>query len=195
MRLWASSLLIIVIIALLSARTHGMVSTGKKSAVMKPADKAMDIFNSKFAFSDKDSNDRSRKLSDITETKARAMYKEIAKNYGDEQALKMIEIQPLALAFEKDWIAPSLDAYSDIFGEENAKDMVLRNPGLLAVRPADAKLTTDSTMYFSYAVAATRPLGPLLLPLILLFSFSLAFEFNTGVPLRSVIADTVLGTN
>lgn len=189
--------MLLIIFGLLAACTQGLMSVGNKknSTPQKPADKAVEIFTSNFSFSDKAAKDRTRKLTDITETRARAMYKEIAKSYGDDQALKMIEILPLALAFDKDCVAPSFQAFSEIFGEEEAKGMVLRNPGLLAVRPSDAKLTTDSTMFFSYAVGITRPFGPLLLPLILLFIFSLSYEFATGVPFRSVIAEAIFGAN
>lgn len=71
----------------------------------------------------------------------------------------MVKILPQALAFNKDYMAPSLDGFSDAFGLEESKEMVMRNPGLLGVEPKDAVTVTSSTMQLSYIVSFTRPLG------------------------------------
>ena len=71
----------------------------------------------------------------------------------------MVKIMPQVLAFQKDYMAPSLDGFSDAFGLEESKEMVMRNPGLLGVEPKDAVKVTSSTMQLSYVVSFTRPLG------------------------------------
>ena len=126
-----------------------------------------------------------KRLTDISEQEAKASFNELCKLYGEERALNMVKALPLCLAFDKRTFGASLKEWTDIFGEEESKDMVLRNPGLLAVRPDEAAKATDQTMTFSYIVAYTRPLGPVLLPLILFLLLTPGIEYVTGVPIRS----------
>mmetsp|Transcript_22352 Transcript_22352/g.27400 ORF Transcript_22352/g.27400 Transcript_22352/m.27400 type:complete len:214 (-) Transcript_22352:329-970(-) len=95
--------------------------------------------------------------------KQRATFIELAKVYGADEALQMTKDVPTILSFNKDNFQPSLKEFVTVFGDEEAKGMVLRNPGLLYVRPADAAKSDDLTMQLSYVVAATRPIGPVLL--------------------------------
>jgi hypothetical protein len=85
----------------------------------------------------------------------------IASLYGDEEALMMVKIQPGVLAFNKDNFRPSLEAFSTKFGADEAREMVIRNPGLLSVKPANAEAADDLTMQLSYVVDSTRPIGAL----------------------------------
>lgn len=100
-----------------------------------------------------------RSLADISEDKAKTTFSGIAKIYGEDEALEMVKIFPLALAFDEKKIAEVFGIWSELFGEEETKGMVLRNPALLAVGPELAKKTDKQTMQFSYIVAATRPIG------------------------------------
>ena len=88
---------------------------------------------------------------------------------------------PIILVFDRKQFAGSLEEYANIFGEEKAKDMVLRNPGLLGVKASDAAKATDQTMYFSYIVAYTRPVGGLLLGGVFLLLSIPVFEGVTGI--------------
>ena len=95
-----------------------------------------------------------------SETEARAAFNELARLYGDQQALDMVSIQPLILCFPSNDFGPCLTAWSEKFGEEQAKAMVYRNPGLLGVPPILAAEADESTMAASYVIAATRPSLP-----------------------------------
>lgn len=98
-------------------------------------------------------------LFSVQDDKLRATFNAIAKLYGEDNALKMVKIQPGVLAFNKDNFARSLEAFQEKFGVEEAKEMVLRNPGLLSVKPANAATADDLTMQLSYVVDVTRPIG------------------------------------
>ena len=88
-----------------------------------------------------------------------AGFNTIADLYGPEEALTMVRIQPGALAFSRENFGPCLDAFGEKFGLEESKAMVLRNPGLLSVKPASAATADDLTVQLSYVVAVTRPIG------------------------------------
>ena len=123
-----------------------------------------------------------------------ATYQALAKVYGDEAALQMVKDLPIALAFNRNWFAPSLKEFAKTFGEEEAKAMVSRNPGLLALPPTGAggaDSATDQTMQFSYLVAATRPAGPFLLYGTLGLLMEPFFEMVSGIPLKSQIFSTI----
>lgn len=128
-----------------------------------------------------------KRLTDISEKDARANFAELAKCYGEEAALDMVKAMPICLSFYRKNYKPSLDAFSEIFGKEEAKGMVQRNPGLLAIKPEDAATSTDQTLYFSYLVGATRPVGGLLLGLLAFALLSLPYEAATGIVLREEI--------
>lgn len=167
-------------------------------------------------------SDRGKRLSDITEAQARASFSELARLYGPDEALSMVQVKPIVLSFkvrcgvsgtlnidgsykrvawlnnlfsfflfsQKADFASSLQEFSNIFGEEEAKGMVVRNPGLLAVTPAEAARTNDSAMQASYIIGATAPFGNILLPLLMTLLLVPAAEGVTGIPIR----DTFLAT-
>ena len=93
----------------------------------------------------------------------KSTFVEIAKLYGTQEALQMTRDLPSILAFDDKNFKKALDEFSNIFGEEEAKAMVMRNPGLLYVKPENAATADDLTMKFSYIISFTRPVGPLLL--------------------------------
>jgi hypothetical protein len=84
-------------------------------------------------------------------------FNEIARLYGDKEALQMVQICPQTLKFKRQNFAPCLDSWEEQFGLDAARAMVLRNPGLLGVRPEQTD-GAESSMAFSYIVAVTRPL-------------------------------------
>lgn len=123
----------------------------------------------------------SKRLTDISPAQAKQAFLELARLYGEERALAMVKAQPLCLAFDVKNFAKSLAAWAEVFGLEAAQEMVARNPGLLAVRPDEATNATDSTMAFSYIVAATRPLGPVLLAGLFFLLLTPTIESLTGI--------------
>mmetsp|Transcript_25096 Transcript_25096/g.37089 ORF Transcript_25096/g.37089 Transcript_25096/m.37089 type:complete len:212 (-) Transcript_25096:85-720(-) len=129
----------------------------------------------------------SKRLTDISKQNAKVCFNELVKLYGDERALDMVKFLPICLSFNKDNFGPQLDKFSDKFGLEESKDMVRRNPGLLAVKPTDAEKSDDSTMVFSYIIGYTRPISSVGLPLLLLLLLTPAIESVTGVPIRSTL--------
>ena len=103
--------------------------------------------------------ENNEKIFSVQENKLRSTFNTIAELYGEENALKMVKIQPGVLAFNSDNFAGSLDAFGEKFGIDEAKEMVIRNPGLLSVKPANAADADDLTMQLSYVVDFTRPIG------------------------------------
>merc|ERR1719437_159610 len=120
-------------------------------------------------------------------------FTELSRLYGEENALQMTKILPNALAFNYNNFNDSLLAFSNIFGEDEAKEMVLRNPSLLAVSPSTAATSDDQTMQFSYIVSATRPLGKAGLPLLLGLLSIPGLEQVTQVPIRAKFFASLTG--
>lgn len=85
-------------------------------------------------------------------------FNELARLYGDEEALAITKLQPGSLKFRSDNFAPCLDAWTEQFGLENSQAMVRRNPGLLGISPSEASKPAEASMALSYVVAVTRPL-------------------------------------
>lgn len=98
----------------------------------------------------------------VTQSQATTTFNELARLYGDDEALTMVKVQPNILTFNSKYFAPCLDAWTDQFGLESAQAMVRRNPGLLGVNPILAKEPAEASMALSYVVAVTRPLPKLI---------------------------------
>merc|ERR1719384_1253235 len=130
-------------------------------------------------------NDNTKSFFDIQESQKRAAFSKLVELYGESNALAMIKILPNALGFNYNNFGGALLAFSDIFGEEEAKAMVLRNPGLLAISPSAAATSDDQTMQFSYIVSATRPIGKAGLPLLLALLSIPFLEQITEYPIRA----------
>lgn len=129
-----------------------------------------------------------KSFADREKTELKAVFSELSKVYGEEEALAMVKINPIVLCAQKSNFAPSLANLSENFGEESARAMVKRNPGLLFLKPYgqfSAETTDTATLVFSYVVAATRPVGPLLQILLLFGLLSPAIEGMTGIPVRT----------
>jgi hypothetical protein len=136
---------------------------------------------------------KGKRFTDISEKQARATFAELSKLYGEEYALEMTKALPICLSFDKALFAGSLKEYIGIFGEEEAKAMVCRNPGLLAVRPAEAAKATDQTMKASYLIAVTRPYGKVLLPTLVFLLLVPTIEAVSGIAIRATIVSTIIG--
>ena len=202
--------LILLLLALLVARSDAFARQSK--ATLVTADQqAVDVYAKQFPFNrppvesapwvqwgmpkdddkkgynNRNKNNRGKRLTDKSEKEVRAAFAELAQNYGEEGALQMVQVLPICLSFNRKNFKPSLDAFSENFGEQKAKGMVRRNPGLLALTPESAATATDQTMVFSYLVGYTRPIGPLLLGSLSLALLSLPFQAATGIVVRDEI--------
>ena len=216
-----NALLALIVIASLATRTHCFMQSFKKSSAKaispKLEDEAVQIYQKKYPkrapfkpfFSEwglppKDIDGTEIKKSksggatvtktifDVEEKEQREAFRELCRLYGSDEALQMTTIQPGILAFDKTNFAPSLKAYSGVFGEDEAKGMIARNPGLLAVKPADAAGSDDTTMKFSYILAATRPVGQYgVYGLLALLSLPV-IEGISGVPFRANLINEIL---
>ena len=77
--------------------------------------------------------------SDQDKAECIANFNEIARLYGDKEAVEMCKVEALALTFNRENFAPCLESWEEQFGLESAQGMVQRNPGLLGVRPAQVR--------------------------------------------------------
>ena len=77
--------------------------------------------------------------SDQDKAECIANFNEIARLYGDKEAVKMVKDSSKVLTFNRENFAPCLESWEEQFGLESAKAMVQRNPGLLGVRPAQVR--------------------------------------------------------
>jgi len=138
---------------------------------------------------------KGKSLFDIDESRQRTAFVELAKLYGESEALEMTKILPNILAFDYSSFDGALAAFSELFGEDEAKEMVIRNPSLLAVNPTTAATSDDQTMQFSYIVSATRPIGKAGLPSILALLSIPALEQITQFPIRAQLLSSLTGGN
>mmetsp|Transcript_5893 Transcript_5893/g.13985 ORF Transcript_5893/g.13985 Transcript_5893/m.13985 type:complete len:222 (+) Transcript_5893:170-835(+) len=133
---------------------------------------------------DKSTGPVRKSLADITEKQAISNFNALATVYGEDRALGMVKTEALSLAFDSSDYAETFSIWAEKFGEEETKEMVLRNPGLLSVKPVYAKKTDDSTMAFSYIIATTRPIGAAGPVLLLLLVLTPVIEAVTGIPIK-----------
>jgi hypothetical protein len=135
-----------------------------------------------------------KSMFDFQEEKMTKAFNELARIYGDDEALAMTKILPNCLAFNSDNFSDSFDAFAEIFGYEEARGMVARNPGLLAVRPEQAAETDDQAMQLSYVIAVTRPLGGFGIASILGLLSVPALERATQFPIRATFLGALSGS-
>lgn len=120
-----------------------------------------------------------------TEAELSSAFNQIAAVYGEDNATKMVDAVPDCLSYNPANFKPSFDAFVEALGEDDAKGMVTRNPNLLAVPPTGyggADKTGKDALYLSYVIAATRPLGPVLLATLFFLLSVPAIEIATGIP-------------
>ncbi|CAM9636982.1 unnamed protein product [Ectocarpus sp. 12 AP-2014] len=140
------------------------------------------------------------------EKRAASTFAEMCKVYGEDNAVQMVKNSPACLGYDGSVFRATFEAFTEVFGEEETKGMVTRNPNLLAVRPTGfggAANAKSDTMQMSYVIAATRqvlhvvasPLGPVLL-------FGLAFclaiplvEIGTGISREQILSAIISGGN
>ena len=103
-----------------------------------------------------------------------ATFNELARLYGDDEALQMVKVTPRVFKFDRDNFEPCLDSWTEQFGPDAVRGMVSRNPGLLGL-PAWQTENAESSFALSYVIAATRP-GPF--SLAALAAFALYFAGN-----------------
>jgi hypothetical protein len=106
---------------------------------------------------------------------------------AEKEVITMIGKNPIPLYFNSEKTIELMDIYVDIWGLEKAKGVVGRNPALFAV-PADgygsAKGSGDETVFMSYFVDFTRPIGKYLLAglaLALLKPFIVSLASGSGL--------------
>jgi len=91
-------------------------------------------------------------------------FKELARIYTEDTAVGMVEAVPGALSFDPANFQPTLDVFAEKFGgDDAARAMIVRNPALLGTTPKAAAKADGAVMTASYVIAATRPIGGLLL--------------------------------
>lgn len=153
----------------------------RTAAKMTAEDEAVSIFKAKFA--------KIRKKTPIIESNLRLTFREMCKVYGTDNALTMVKNLPKVLEFNRKNFQPTFEILCNKFdGKDNTLAMLLRNPGLLNLRPqgyCSAEDAGDETMTFSYIIAYTRPAGPLLLTLFFGILLLPAFEMATGIEFRA----------
>ena len=143
-------------------RTSGFTATPIKHKHLSTSNTRLSLFGSPRATKNSPVLDEALaaypfKFKSDAEKKERSQtFNEIARLYGDDAALEMVKILPVTLQFKRDNFAGCLDSWEEQFGLEKAQAMVLRNPGLLGVRPEQTD-SAESAMFFSYVVAVTRP--------------------------------------
>jgi hypothetical protein len=195
---------------LLPATVSGFAAPTAKPAI-KPADQAVVIYQTKYpdkgprkrawnsaaGMSSKDldgtsyvvakSAEMGKTFADRSEKDLKATFQDLAKVFGAEDALQMVKDFPIVLAITRKDLVPVMKAFSATFGEEDAGAMCKRNPGLLFLRPPVAAAADDLTMQFSYIIAFTRPVGPLILVTLLALLCEPGFETFSGIPLKNMI--------
>jgi hypothetical protein len=193
MKLCVQFLLCVIAASAVNGFVPKAISRGNVGALNAAVDDAFAIYQKKHPKKDppKDGKVRGPTFSDRDEKYLKSGFKELAKVYGEANALQMVKDLPIVLAFNRKNFGPSLKEFVKTFGDEEARGMVQRNPGLLIVAPTGAggaDSVEDTAMKFSYIVAATRPAGPFLLYGTLSLLFEPAFELISGIPLKENLA-------
>jgi hypothetical protein len=196
-----SQSILLLLLSCSGCQAFPFAQKANKGVAKQAENDAMAIFEQKFPFDDSpapkvglgdfgmpgggsSAAPTGKRLTDVGEPRARAAFGELAKLYGTEEALEMVQVQPIILCFNYKLWKESLDKWEEAYGLEKAQGMVQRNPGLLAVKPADAATSSESAMAFSYVIAITRPASKVLLPLLIFLLLSPFIEQATGIPIR-----------
>lgn len=120
---------------------------------------------------------------DIPKSQALTAFNELARLYGEQLALDMVKIEPLALATDSTNFEPALEIWSETFGSEAAQSMVARNPGLLFIKAQNAETDAFGAMGWSYVIWATRPIiSKLLLAGYVLYQYNAVATSEEGLP-------------
>lgn len=109
---------------------------------------------------------------DVDDSELAIRFVDISKIFNDdeESVVKIIRNYPDLLSFSNtDRIKDNFEVYSSKWGSDKALGVVTRNPSLLCVQTTgygSASVAGDETVYASYLISATRPLGKVLLALL-----------------------------
>jgi len=103
----------------------------------------------------------------ITDSQLMSQYNELVNIFdNEEELLVVIKLLPNILIGDLNRVRANYNIYVDKWGIDKAKGVIFRNPALLSVPPTgygSAEKAGDETVVLSYAIAATRPIGGLLL--------------------------------
>ncbi|CAM9312898.1 unnamed protein product [Choristocarpus tenellus] len=124
------------------------------------------------------------------EASAQSVFDTLEEIYGTDNTVKMVKAVPAVLGYDPTNFKATFEAFSEVFGADETVGMVTRNPNLLCVRPSGfggAINAKDDTMYMSYVIAYTRPIGGILLAGLFL-CLSIPFvELSTGIPRQELL--------
>jgi len=160
-------------------------STPTSSAANSPAaDDAVAVFTRKYG--------SRRKAKPIDESKLRSAYAELARLFSEESASKMAKAEPCVLEFRQSYFEEIKVIFDEKFGEEATQGLLIRNPGLLGIKPdgwgeegyGGAATAGPETIALSYVIAATRPLGNFGLVGLLALVLTPGIDAATGLGLR-----------
>mmetsp|Transcript_26672 Transcript_26672/g.57865 ORF Transcript_26672/g.57865 Transcript_26672/m.57865 type:complete len:207 (+) Transcript_26672:178-798(+) len=136
-----------------------------------------------YEFRPDDSTESRRSMIDISERQALTAFEELARLYGEERAVDMVKVQPLALAANSTDFEPAFEVWSETFGPEATQSMVARNPGLLLISSKGAEMDKFGAMGWSYFIWATRPvLVKLALAACVLYRYDSIATSEDGIP-------------
>jgi len=133
-----------------------------------------------------------RRPSNLTNEDLKETFQRIASLYGGEgNARKIVEAEPKVLGYDSTRFSETKAAFVTAmcegeeakYSEDDVVAMIMRNPNLIAVRPSGyggADEADDSTVYMSYVIEATRPLGSILLGTLFLLLLSPAIKLLLG---------------
>jgi hypothetical protein len=136
MKLCIQCLLYLMAASAVNGFVSKAISKSSNCALKAVVDDAVAIYQKKHP--KKEGKVGSPIFSDRDEKYLRAGFKELAKAYGEASALQMVKDLPICLAFNRKNFGPSLIEFAKTFGDEEARGMVQRNPGLLVVAPTGA---------------------------------------------------------
>ena len=122
------------------------------------------------------------KIFDVTDDEAAFRFAFLNSIIGDEDlTIQAINNAPLVLTISEGRVIDNFDIYKEIYGLEKATGLIVRNPLILQVPTrgyGSAETSGDETIFMSYVVAATRPIGG---PLLFLLGFLLAYKPLIGL--------------
>ena len=145
---------------------------GKAPKLSEKASKTMEIWKTK----------GKGKAFDVTDDEAAFRFAFLNDIIGDEDlTIRAINNSPLVLTISEGRIIDNFEVYKEIYGLEKATGLIVRNPLILQVPTrgyGSAETSGDETIFMSYVVAATRPIGG---PLLFLLGFLLAYKPLIGL--------------
>lgn len=107
---------------------------------------------------------------DVTEVELKARFDVLSNLFKSEsKALNVVQAVPAVLTVSKERVKANFEVYEAKWGYEKTCGVLLRNPNLFNVPTrgyGSAETSGEETIIVSYVVAATRPIGGVLLGLL-----------------------------